>query len=93
MSIGERMLRIIERVGILLATTFDSSQSETMNINFSYSYIGMCVVILHAYTSLTSIFIQASIIYSKPYNNNAFCTMVRTCTEKAKGEIISGASI
>ena len=44
MSVGERMLRIIERVGILVATTFDSFQNDTMNRNFDYSHIGMFVV-------------------------------------------------
>ena len=51
MPVGERMLRIIERVGILVATTLDSFESDTMNTIFKYSQIGMYVVTLRTYCS------------------------------------------
>ena len=43
MGVSERMLRIIERVGILVALTFDGDQNETQNANFNRSHIGKYV--------------------------------------------------
>ena len=40
MSVSERLLRIIERVGILVALTFDRSQNETQNKTFERSHLG-----------------------------------------------------
>ena len=40
MSVSERLLRIIERVGILVALTFDSARNETQNVAFEGSHIG-----------------------------------------------------
>ena len=37
--IGERLLRITERVGILVAITFNTSQDETLNHTFNGSHI------------------------------------------------------
>ena len=43
MSVSERLLRIIERVGILVALTFDSEQNETQSATFERSHISKCV--------------------------------------------------
>ena len=40
MSVSERLLRIIERVGILVALTFDNTRNETQNATFEGSHIG-----------------------------------------------------
>ena len=46
MSVSERLLRIIERVGILVAFTFDSAQNETQNATFEGSHLGMYRIII-----------------------------------------------
>ena len=38
-SVSEQLLRITERVGILVAITFDTSQNETLNHTFNGSHI------------------------------------------------------
>ena len=40
MSVSERLLWIIERVGILFTFTFDSAQNETQNKAFIRSHLG-----------------------------------------------------
>ena len=44
MAVGERLLRIIERVGILFALTFNSTQNETLYATFNESHISMLYV-------------------------------------------------
>ena len=41
MSVSERLLRIIERVGILVGRTFDDTQNETENVTFEGSHLGI----------------------------------------------------
>lgn len=57
MPIGERMLRIIEKLGILVAITFDSSKNERVNKIFEESHIGMTL-----FTTITSINICISLL-------------------------------
>ena len=45
MPVSERLLKIIERVGILVALTFDSDQNETQNTTIYTSHIGKCTAI------------------------------------------------
>ena len=40
MSVSERLLRIIERVGILVALTIDNARNETQNATFIRSHLG-----------------------------------------------------
>ena len=40
MSVSERLLRIIERVGILFTYNFDVAQTETQNVTFEGSHLG-----------------------------------------------------
>ena len=41
MSVSEQLLRIIERVGILVGYTFDDAQNETQNATFEGSHLGI----------------------------------------------------
>ena len=45
MPVSERLLRIIEGVGILVALTFNRAQNETQNATFERSHIGKCICI------------------------------------------------
>ena len=40
MAVSERLLKIIERIGILVARTFDSGRNETQNATFEGSHLG-----------------------------------------------------
>ena len=40
MAVSERLLKIIERIGILVARTFDSAQNETQNVTIEGSHLG-----------------------------------------------------
>ena len=40
MAVSERLLKIIERIGILVALTFDSGRNETQNATFEGSHLG-----------------------------------------------------
>ena len=57
MPIGEQLLRIIEKLGILVAISFDSSKNERVNKIFEESHIGMTLC-----TIITSINICISLL-------------------------------
>ena len=56
------MLRIIERVGILVALTFDSGQDKTENATFEGSHIGTAVFACYNYKHLFNIHIVIFIL-------------------------------
>ena len=50
MSVSERLLRIIERVGILFTITFDDTRNETQNESFNRTHLGKCVHVPQIFT-------------------------------------------
>ena len=50
MLASERLLRITERIGMIIALTFNRDQSETQSISFNESHIRKCVAISYILT-------------------------------------------